>query len=236
MPVVGAPRNRSVLAIAAHPDDIESWCGGTLAIAIDQGCTVRLLLVTSGDKGSNALGADGRQLAMQREHEAAEAAGRLGIGGVAYLRYPDGEVEDTRQLRGDLVRWIRRWRPEVIFTHDPEHPYPPYLTHRDHRITGRAVLDAVYPLARDRLVFPEQLADGLQPHIVREVWLFSSNIADSYVDIAAGLDRKIHARLAHVSQTSDPEALKQNWRERAIGIGRQAGIGPSEAFTILRIE
>lgn len=236
MPVVGAPRNRSVLAIAAHPDDIESWCGGTLAVAIDQGCSVRLLLVTSGDKGSNVLGADARQLAMQREHEAAEAAGRLGIGGVAYLRYPDGEVEDTRQFRGDLVRWIRRWRPEVIFTHDPENPYPRYLTHRDHRIVGRAVLDAVYPLARDRLNFPEQLADGLQPHIVREVWLFSSNIADSHVDIGSGIDRKIHARLAHTSQTVDPEALKLSWRERAAQIGEPAGLGMAEVFTILRLE
>lgn len=235
MQVVEAPRNMTVMAIAAHPDDIESWCGGTLAVAIDQGCTVRLLLVTSGDKGSNELGADSRAVAIRREREATEAAGRMGIADIAFLRHPDGEVEDTRQLREELVRWLRRWRPGALFTHDPEHPFPPYLTHRDHRVVGRVALDAVYPLARDRLVFPEHALDGLQPHAVREGWLFSSAIADCYVDISDGFDRKIHARLAHVSQTPDPAALPDNWRARAARIGDSVGINLAESFTILRI-
>jgi LmbE family N-acetylglucosaminyl deacetylase len=93
----------------------------------------------------------------------------LGITEVAFLRYPDGEVEDTRRLRGALVAHIRRWRPAVLFTHDPEHPYPPYLTHRDHQVVGRAALDAAYPLARDRLSFSEHVAEGLHPHAVRAV-------------------------------------------------------------------
>lgn len=235
MQVVDAPRNVSIMAIAAHPDDIESWCGGTLAQAIDNSCTVRLLLVTSGDKGSNERGADPRAVAMQREREASEAAGRIGISDVAFLRYPDGDVEDTRRLRGDLVAWIRRWQPAVVFTHDPENPFPPYLTHRDHRVVGRVALDAIYPLARDRLVFPEHAVDGLQPHAVREVWLFSSAIASSYVDISSGFDRKIHARLAHASQTPDPAALPENWRMRAAQVGSAAGLPLAEAFTILRI-
>lgn len=235
MLIVEAPHNVPVMAIAAHPDDIESWCGGTLAVAIDQGCTVRLLLVTSGDKGSNEIGADSRSIGMQREREATEAAGRMGISDIAFLHYPDGEVEDTRQLRHDLVAWIRRWQPAALFTHDPENPFPPYLTHRDHRVVGRAALDAVYPLARDRLVFPEQAVDGLQPHAVREVWLFSSAIADCYVDISGGFDRKIHARLAHHSQTPDPAALPENWRLRAENIGDHVGLALAESFTILRI-
>jgi LmbE family N-acetylglucosaminyl deacetylase len=235
MHVIDVPHNAGVMAIAAHPDDIESWCGGTLAIAIDQGCSVRLLLVTSGDKGSNDTGADARAVGMQREREATEAAGRMGISDVAFLRYPDSDVEDTRQLRGDLVRWIRRWRPDVLFTHDPEHPFPPYLSHRDHRVVGRAALDAVYPLARDRLVFPEHVLSGLQPHVVREVWLFSSAIADCYVDISEGFDRKVHARLAHESQTPDPAALPENWRTRAANIGAPAGVPLAESFTVLRI-
>lgn len=235
MHIVEAPANAQVMAVAAHPDDIEGWCGGTLAQSIDNGCTVRLLLVTSGDKGSNERGADPRAIGMQREREAIEAAGRMGISDIAFLRHPDGDVEDTRQLRGDLVSWIRRWQPRVLFTHDPEHPFPPYLTHRDHRVVGRAALDAVYPLARDALVFPEHAVDGLRPHAVREVWLFSSAVASSYVDISAGFDRKIHARLAHTSQTPDPAALPENWRIRAEGVGAEAGLPMAEAFTILRI-
>ena len=68
---------------------------------------------------------------------AGAAALALGIVEVAFLRYADGELEDTRALRRDLVAWIRQWRPEVVFTHDPEHPLPPYFSHRDHRVVGR---------------------------------------------------------------------------------------------------
>ena len=119
------PASARILAIAAHPDDIESWCAGTLACACDAGSQVRLLLVTSGDKGSPDPDASPHDVAAQREAETRAAAATLGIAGVRFLRYPDGEMEDTRPLRRDLVTWIRRWRPEIVFTHDPEHPLPP---------------------------------------------------------------------------------------------------------------
>lgn len=226
----------SILAIAAHPDDIESWCAGTLACSIDVGATVRLVLVTSGEHGSSDPQATPAGVALQRELEARTATERLGIAEVAFLRYGDGEVEDTRALRGDLVAAIRRWRPEVLFTHDPEHPWPTYLTHRDHRIVGRAALDAVYPLARDRLAFPELEHEGLEPHAVREVWLFSSAAADSSVDIASSFERKLVARLAHASQTPDAQALAESWRARAEQIGAPAGLELAEAFTVLQID
>lgn len=224
------------MAVAAHPDDIESWCGGTLALAGDHGATVRLLLVTSGDKGSSEPTTTSAHVAAIREAEAQEAATRLGIAEVAFLRYPDGDVEDTHALRYDLVAWIRRWRPDVLFTHDPEHPYPPYLTHRDHRIVGRVALDAVYPLARDRLVFPEQRDEGLAPHAVRSVWLFSSDRPTAYVDITEAFDRKIDARLAHVSQTKNPEGLRNGWSARAAAIGKPVGLTLAEAFVILVLD
>lgn len=234
--VVEPPGPANIVAIAAHPDDIESWCGGTLARAIDQGSEVRLLLVTSGDKGSSDPTTTSAAVGTRRESEARAAATALGITEVAFLRYPDGEVEDTRELRRDLVTWIRRWRPEIVFTHDPEHPLPPYLSHRDHRVVGRVTLDALYPLARDPLTFHELLAQGLAPHAVREAWLFSSGIADIYVDISAGFERKIAARLAHASQAPDPAALPENWRARAAEIGAAAGVPLAEAFTVLRLE
>jgi len=229
------PGAASILAIAAHPDDIESWCAGTLALAIDAGARVRLLLVNSGDKGSNDPAAGAGEVAARREREAREAAQILGIAEVAFLRYPDGEVEDSRALRGDLAAALRRYRPAALFTHDPEKPEPPYLSHRDHRVVGRAALDAAYPLARDRLSFPEQAQQGLSPHTVDEAWLFASAGADAFVDISAGLERKIAARLAHQSQTSDAEALRAGWRERASRIGAPAGLACAEAFTVLRL-
>lgn len=123
--IVDPPRAGSLLAIAAHPDDIESWCAGTVARSIDAGATARLLLATSGEKGTDDPAATATTVARQREEEAVEAARRLGLAEVVFLRYPDGEVEETRTLRGEFVAAIRRWRPDVLFTHDPEHPYPP---------------------------------------------------------------------------------------------------------------
>jgi len=191
--VIEPPGQVPIMVVAAHPDDIESWCAGTLARAIDAGVTVRLLLLTSGDKGTADPRLTAAEVAARREQEAQAAAQALGLAEVAFLRYSDGDLEDTRALRGDVVAWIRRWRPAVVFTHDPEHAYPPYLCHRDHRVTGRVVLDACYPLARDRLTFPEHGQAGLPPHAVGEAWLFASMAATAYVDITASFDRKLAA-------------------------------------------
>lgn len=235
MRIISPPAVTSILAIAAHPDDIESWCAGTLALAIDAGATVRLLLVTSGEHGSSDLQATAPAVARQREEESRQAAQELGLAEVSFLRYGDGEVENTCVLRGDLVAAIRRWRPDVLFTHDPEYPWPPYLTHRDHRVVGRAALDAVYPLARDHLAFPEHRAAGLTSHAVPEVWLFASAAADCVVDITAGFTRKIAARLAHHSQTPDPAALPDSWRDRAVRIGAPVGLALAESFFVLHV-
>ena len=129
--VVESPEPGSIMAVAAHPDDIERWCAGTLAHAIDMGATVRLLLVTSGEAGSSDPHATRERVSAQREREAESAAHRLGIAESTFLREPDGAVENTASLRRALVRWIRCWRPTVLFTFDPEYPDPPYLSHRD---------------------------------------------------------------------------------------------------------
>lgn len=231
--IVEPPGQVAIMAVAAHPDDIESWCAGTLARAIDAGAAVRLLLLTSGDKGTADPALTAPQVAALREQEAQAAAQALGLVEVAFLRYPDGDLEDTRTLRGEVVSWIRRWQPAVLFTHDPEHPDPPYLGHRDHRIAGRVTLDSAYPLARDRLSFPEHAAAGLAPHRVAAVWLFASTAPTAYVDITAGWDRKLAARLLHGSQTPDPAALRVSWRQRAAAIGAPAGLALAEAFAVL---
>jgi len=224
------------MVIAAHPDDMESWCAGTLAQAIDKGAMVRVLLVTSGDKGSSDPADTILAVAQRREQEALAAAQILGVTEIQFLRYEDGEVENTRALRRDLVEWIRRWQPAVLFTHDPEHSIPLYLCHPDHRVVGRATLDAVYPLARDHLTFSEQVSAGLAPHAVRQVWLFASSNGNIVgVDISQGFERKIQARLAHTSQTPSPADLTQSWRERAAHIGAELGLPLAETFTILDI-
>jgi LmbE family N-acetylglucosaminyl deacetylase len=134
------------------------------------------------------------------------------------------------------VREIRRWQPALLITHDAEHPWPPYTTHRDHRIAGRVALDAAYPYARDVLHFPEQIrVEGLRAHAVPDVWLFSSDQPDHWVDISETLDLKVAARLAHVSQTVDPRTLAASWARRAEETGKPAGLRYAEAFKRLAL-
>jgi LmbE family N-acetylglucosaminyl deacetylase len=237
MQVALPPSNQSILAIAAHPDDIESWCAGTLAQAHDAGSTVRLLLVTAGDQGSANPSDTRATVAVRREAEARAAAAILGIADVVCLHCPDGEVENTRTLRGDLVRWIRCMQPDVVFTHDPEHPLPAYLCHPDHRVVGRATLDAIYPMARDRLAFADmsEIAE-LPPHAVKQIWLFASAEASTMVDISPGFERKVQARLVHVSQTNDPSDLAKQWRTRAAEVGKLGPVPLGEAFSVLYVD
>ena len=216
------------LVVVAHPDDVESHCGGTVARLADAGCGVTLVLATSGDKGSADPHAQPAEVAARREAEQRAAAEMLGIAEVVFLRWPDGEVVNGTALREQIVRQVRTHRPDLVITHDPEHPWPPYTAHRDHRALGRATLDALYPDARDPLYFPEQLAEGLAPHRTPEAWLIMSQAPDLAVDISAVFARTLAARLAHASQYQDAAALKRNLRARAAAQGSPYGLALAE--------
>jgi LmbE family N-acetylglucosaminyl deacetylase len=223
--------SRRCLVIAAHPDDVESWASGTVAGLAQAGWRVTYILCTSGDRGTSDPNEAPAVVSARREAEQRAACRVAGASEPVFLGLPDGELEDNRALRASLVREIRRFRPDLLLTHDPVTPWPPYTCHRDHRITGRVALDAAYPYARDPLSFPEHLRqEGLRPHITPEVWLFCTSAPDYYVDIAATLDVKIAARLEHRSQTADPDALTASWRQRAAESGAPAGLPAAESF------
>jgi len=149
-----------VMFVAAHPDDPDFLAGGTIARLARDGREVTYVIVTNGNKGSSEPGVTAEQLAPMRAEEQRRAAQVLGVTRVEFLGYEDGEVEDTRELRRDVARQIRRWRPDLIITLNPHRTYNNFPGwHRDHRITGRVVLDCVYPLARDGLAFPELLPE-----------------------------------------------------------------------------
>lgn len=221
--ISAAPAGKTLLVISAHPDDIESECAGTLALAADSGCDIHAVVATSG--GNRA-----------RELEALAAGAVLGLTGVDFLGYTDGEVINNLDLRRDLVSAIRRLRPDIVLTYDPEFTLPLYISHPDHRAVGRAAIDAVYPLARDGGTFPELAAESLKPHKVLSLWLFASAYANTYVDIAAALERKVSARLKHTSQTPNPDTLRLNWEHRANQTGQRASLAAAEAFTVITLE
>jgi LmbE family N-acetylglucosaminyl deacetylase len=218
----------NVLVIVAHPDDIESWCAGTVCCFANAGKRVSYVLCTSDDKGTSDLTLTSQQVATIREAEQQEAAHILGVEDVTFLRWPDSEVEPTLALRRELIRQIRLHRPDLVITHDP---VPPYRLHPDHRAVGRAALDAIFPCARDPLTFAEQISEeDLSAHTVPEAWLFATETPEIWVDISSTLPRKIAARLAHRSQHTDPLALEVNWYERARQVGQAVGLEAAEAF------
>jgi LmbE family N-acetylglucosaminyl deacetylase len=218
-----------VLVVAPHPDDAEIGAGGTIAKWISEGRDVFYVVTTNGDKGSSDPEMTSEKLAAIREKEQMEAAKVLGVKEVTFLGYPDGELEDTPQFREQLVSQIRKHRPYTVMTTDF---LERYRRHKDHRITGRVVMDAVFPSARDRLFFPEHQAQGLGPHKVREVYVWGSDAPNTFIDISNTIEKKVAALGCHGSQISGlfTGRLEERLREWAARVGKENGMPLAEAF------
>jgi LmbE family N-acetylglucosaminyl deacetylase len=223
--------NGRVLVIAAHPDDPEFLAGGTVARLAKEGREIAYVVVTNGNKGSGDRNIASEQLIPIREDEQRRAARVLGVRSVEFLGYEDGELEDTRDLRRDISREIRRSRPELIITLNPYRTYNNFPGwHRDHRTTARVVLDCVYPLARDHLSFPELLPD-YEPHKVREVYLVQWEQPRLVLDITATMELKLEAIRCHRSQVADDfKAFDARMRNRAATLGKDKGYSYAEGF------
>jgi LmbE family N-acetylglucosaminyl deacetylase len=221
---------RRMLVIVAHPDDAEFGCGGSVARWVAEGWEVHYCLFTSGNRGSDDPAMTPERLAAIREAEQRAAARALGVRDVVFLGYPDGELEDTREARRDAVRAIRRVRPDRLVTQNPFPSLNPYSGHRDHRHAGRLALDAVYPYARDRMHFPELIAEGLEPFKVREVYLMGHHEPDVIVDITGTMDRKLEALRCHASQLRDFGGVEARVRERAADVGKPHGYTYAEGY------
>lgn len=189
-----------ILVVVAHPDDAEFGVAGTVARWVREGKEVVYVVCTSGEKGTSDRTIIPELLAQVREREQQAAAKLLGVREVSFLRLPDQGLEDTADFRKMIVRAIRKYRPEIIVTSDP---YRRYIWHRDHRVVGQVTLDAVYPLARDHLAYPDLLDEGLEPHKVKEMLFFGSEDVNYRSDIKATFDLKIAALRCHESQMKE---------------------------------
>ncbi len=226
---------RRILVIVAHPDDAEFGCGGSVARWVEERDEVFYCVVTNGDKGSDDPAMTPQRLARLRESEQRAAARALGVQEVLFLGYPDGELEDTREARRDVVRAIRRVRPDRVVTQNPFPSLNPYAGHRDHRHAGRLALDAVYPYARDRMHFPDLLAEGWEPYRVREVYLMGHAEPDVVVDITGTMDRKLAALRCHASQLKDFAGVEGLVRQRAADLGKPHGYTYGEAYRVIAL-
>ena len=208
------------LVVSPHADDAEFGVAGTVARWTRESKDVAYVICTDGSRGTSDRDMKPEKLVEIREAEQKEAAGVLGVDEVAFLRYPDQGLEDTSEFRKDLVRQIRKYRPEVVVTADP---YRRYVWHRDHRITGQVALDAVFPFARDHLSYPELLDEGFEPHKVKEMLFWGADEVNHRLDISDTFELKITALRRHESQIKQFGSLdwvgwlKERSREMAEG-------------------
>jgi len=225
-----------ILGIFAHPDDSEFSCGGSAALWADQGAEITYVIVTNGAAGSNDPGQDLAELVRIREDEQRAACATLGVREVLFLGHADGTLQPTIELRRELTRIIRQIRPDRVITGDPSAVFygDDYINHPDHRAAAEASIYAVFPSAVTRPIFPELLAEGYEPHQVKEVYINGDEAsANTFVDISSTIDRKIEALRCHKSQLDPGDG---QWvREWAAASGKPRDLAYAEAFRVMRL-
>jgi LmbE family N-acetylglucosaminyl deacetylase len=224
----------TVLAVYAHPDDPDVSCGGTLARWAGDGSEVHVVLCTNGDKGTTDPKVKPDDLARERAGECDRASRALGLTERHVLGYRDGELTDDPILRGELVGLVRRMRPAVVLCPDPTAVFfgEDYFNHRDHRVVGFAVLDALAPAA----ALPHYFPDAGPVHQVETVLLSGTLEPTVWVDISATIEDKAKAVSCHRSQfPGDPDWAARAVRTRAAEDGRRAGVQYAEGFRRLRL-
>ena len=216
---------RRAMVVVAHPDDAEFGNSGTVARWCREGMEVVYVIVTDGSKGSKDPEMTAERLAEMRKQEQIAAGKVLGLKDVVFLDYPDGYLQPTLEVRRDIAREIRRFRPDTLITTNPVRTLSGrgYLGHPDHFAAGEATLSAVYPAARDHMTFPELLEEGFEPHKVREVLITGHESPDKWFNVSQTIEVAIEALLCHASQVGDRDGLDERMRagRREVGKGRE---------------
>lgn len=225
--VEGWHARKEILIILAHPDDPEFFLGGTIARWTNAGHCVRYVLLTKGDKGSKDPSLSTQELIKIRVEEQKAAADFLGITSIDFLDFEDGYLIPGLEMRKCIVRFIRKYRPNILVTCDPDNMFPnqQYINHPDHRNAGQVVIDAVFPAAGNRFFFPDLLKEGFEPHEVEEVWMSLTKEPDVRLDVTEHWDAKLQALKMHASQIGDPRAFEKRMLERLNN-------GKDEAFKV----
>ncbi len=230
---------KTILGIVAHPDDFEFCFGGTVAKWVADGTKAYCYVLTDGANGTSDPDMTPDQLREIRQTEQQAAADILGVSGVEFGTNKDGLLVNSVDVRRDIVKVIRRIKPDVVLTFDPSMIYSAddgIINHPDHRAAGQAALDSVFPFARDHLAFPELLDEGLEPHKVSTVLLSNFSENNFYVDISAAMATKLKAMAAHTSQINDSSAISAQLTSMATKIGQQAGVEHAEGFMRIDIQ
>jgi LmbE family N-acetylglucosaminyl deacetylase len=207
------------MVVFAHPDDAEFGSAGTIAKLARDGKEVVYVVVTDGSKGSSDVNISSEQLIRARQQEQREAGRVLGVNQVEFLGFPDGMLEPSMEVRKAITASIRKHKPDLVISQSPlrDLSLGVFVQHPDHLAAADATFAAVYPCARDRMTFPELLAQGLEPHAVHELWVVGTAQPDHFIDITDTLETKVEALLAHESQVG--ERVKEMIPQRAKSLG-----------------
>ena len=217
---------KCALVIGAHPDDNEFGAGGTAAKLATQGWYITFIIVTNGNKGSHDPGMSPYTLSETREQEQRAAIAVLGVQRVIFLRNNDGELETTPALRSEIALYIRHFKPNAVYTHDP---WKHYMLHPDHRAVGFAVIEGIVS-ARDHLFIPGLGQIGIGVWRPEALYLWSAEQPDHVEDVSDFVEQKIAALREHHTQLDEHQDWEDRVRQRMAELGKEHGIAAAEAF------
>lgn len=245
-------KDKIIVVFGAHPDDPDFGSGASVARYVREGALAYYVVCTDGGRGSRQQQVAQAELIQKRHQEQKSAADKIGVKEIIFLNHEDGTLDADMHFKEEVVKIIRRLKPDIVITHDPAWFYIAdagaafadktsssgervetrysFVNHSDHRQTGIAVLDAVYPLARDLSSFPLHAEEGLTPHKVTELYLTNFTNPNFYVDVTDTLQTKIEAILEHKSQIDDPKWTTEVITTRASELGEKAGFKYAEGF------
>ena len=217
----------TALVVVAHPDDAEFGFAGTIAKFCVDGMDVYYVMCTDGSHGTSDLEMPREEIARIRHEEQRNACRVLGAKDVVFLDHEDGYLQPTLELRKEISREIRRFRPDVLICQNPARTLDgrSYTGHPDHFAAGEAALSAVFPSARDHLTFPELLEEGFEPHKTREVLISGFSSPDVWIDVTDSIETAILGAMEHKSQIGDrtheqmSQRLKEGRAQNAFGRG-----------------
>lgn len=228
------------MAIMAHPDDYEFGAAGTIAKWIREGWTFSYVVCTDGGGGGSDEATDcspgpRKELNKLRKREQRAAGAVLGLADIFFLDHIDGQLRNTIELRRELVRLIRRYRPTRVLCPSPDRVWAPSYHvkrhHPDHLACGEAALAALYPAAQNPWDFPELLGQGLAPHQVSEFYVTGAPVINHAEDISGTIDVKIAALAEHKSQVGERiDDIGEMLRNGAKDRGKEHGMKMAEVF------
>jgi LmbE family N-acetylglucosaminyl deacetylase len=229
---------QEILVILAHPDDPEFFCGATLAKWAREGHHITYQLITCGDKGFNEstpAGMTTDALCAIRHEEQLAAANVIGVDAVHFLDTADGYLVPDLNLRREIVRVIRKFKPDILVTCDPQTLFATYgINHPDHRAAGQVVMDAVFPAAGSPVFFPELLLEGYDPHMPKEIWCSLTMQHNVKVDVTDTWQIKLDAILKHKSQVGDVDKFLERMKARRTEDSTEENPRYEEHFRIVK--